>query len=100
MLIAKDTPKELIEIFNVIDIDSMRESDVQNKIEQLEGLVAKVLKRRMTKPACINVDLPIPKAIANMTITYNMNVGPGLIKIAIPIIKEYIRKNLPLRRAI
>jgi len=99
--IAKDTPREIYDLILLVDINKISEEQINNWTEQLVGLANKYnIPRRVGRVETISINQPAKvQLIGNLTVYYDFSKIPLFKrKLAMPIIKNWIKQNLPLRK--
>jgi hypothetical protein len=97
--IANDTPKEIIELLNMIDFEAIREWQLDNWYEQLKQLANQHLIRRTGTAIPMECDIPgCPQKVGVLISAYDFAKVPIWKRaIALKMAKNYLWKNVPIK---
>lgn len=99
MRIASDVPNEIIEIMNMIDYGRIPARQHDELLMRLDALASKHIKKKNRTPYYVNASIPgCPLKLADLISSYDFAALSKFQKtMAIPFIRGYVRKNLPLK---
>jgi hypothetical protein len=99
--LANDIPSSILNLLSSVDYSRITQSQYMEFGKQILKQEGRFLKKRKHPATLINIDVPISQDFCDFINKYQFTSLTKLnINIAMPLIKDWARRNLPLKQEI